>query len=468
MENSKLACLLKKLDGYQWRSLSTFVESPFHNTNEEVISLFRYLHLAWQEGFSEKALIRETAYAELFPNQPYHYQHLNQLMSNLLKLAEKWLALQQLENAQPLLEILKAEELLKLGLDKHYRQAGRTATEALNNYPIHSEQYYYSYKLKSLEELHFVKQNQRRANPALQQASDSLDDFYALNKLRYSCEMLNRQRLFWPQTYHFPMMDALIAHLRSQDLRQKVLLQLYFQLFLLLSEEQETHQNFDRYVAIFDEYRQKISKEEARALLYYAINFCIGKVRYGERAYAEKLFGLYQRGLNEKILLESDSLSPWTYKNMVKLGLNLKKYDWVEWFVRHFAPYLPQKERKDAMHYNLAELYFFQGRHEAALGELREVEFTDIHYNLGGKALLAKIYYEAKQWEALESLLASFLVFLRRNKAVSQKVKEPYTNFVRLLSTIIRSLPERYGDLAQKIKEVKVINNRDWLLQQLE
>ncbi|HQU61349.1 MAG TPA: hypothetical protein PLU64_19205, partial [Saprospiraceae bacterium] len=333
MENSKLACLLKKLDGYQWRSLSTFVESPFHNTNEEVISLFRYLHLAWQEGFSEKALIRETAYAELFPNQPYHYQHLNQLMSNLLKLAEKWLALQQLENAQPLLEILKAEELLKLGLDKHYRQAGRTATEALNNYPIHSEQYYYSYKLKSLEELHFVKQNQRRANPALQQASDSLDDFYALNKLRYSCEMLNRQRLFWPQTYHFPMMDALIAHLRSQDLRQKVLLQLYFQLFLLLSEEQETHQNFDRYVAIFDEYRQKISKEEARALLYYAINFCIGKVRYGERAYAEKLFGLYQRGLNEKILLESDSLSPWTYKNMVKLGLNLKKYDWVEWFV---------------------------------------------------------------------------------------------------------------------------------------
>jgi tetratricopeptide (TPR) repeat protein len=153
---------------------------------------------------------------------------------------------------------------------------------------------------------------------------------------------------------------------------------------------------------------------------------------------------------------------------MVKLGLNLKRYSWVESFVKEYADCLPEREMQDALYYNLAELYFFQGKYDAALSQLRHVEFTDVHYKLGGRALLAKIYYEQGQWEALEALLNAFRVFLRRNQAISGEVKAPYRKFIQVITAMVRGLPDSYGPLIRKVRANKAINNRDWLLAQME
>ena len=467
MKKSKLIGLLAKLDGYQWSSLEVFVQSPYHNTNAEIVSLFQYLHTAWQDGLPDNSLDREVAYTRLFPGVAYQYQHLNQLMSNLLKLAENWLAWQRLEKDQALLENLKAQELLKLQLDKHFRQAVRAADRAMEKDPLTSEQYYHRYKLKDLEEQQFISRRLRQHDSTLQRASDALDDFFALQKLRYLCEMLNRQRLI-PQSYRFTFAESLQQHLEGQGLADKPLLELYFQLFLMLSDEDGSSELFNRYVSLFSQYNCLLGQDEARVLLYYAINFCIGRIREGDRAYAVELFNLYNQGIEERILLENETLSPWTYKNMVKLGLNLQRYGWVEQFVKAYAAYLPEPQKEDALHYNLAELYFAQEQYHEALTQLRQVEFSDIHYNLGSKALLAKIYYEQGEWDTLESLLSAFRVFLRRNKDISAKVKAPYVNFVNFLSATLRRLPENYQGLIQKIRGEKAINNRDWLLRQLE
>ncbi len=467
MKNSKLAGLLSKLDGYQWKSLETFVQSPYHNSNPEITALFRYLHSAWQEGFTEENLSREAVYACLFPGSAYRYQRLNQLMSHLLRLAENWLIWQRLEKEPALMESLKAEELLKIKLNKHYRQASRALEKAIEKAPLMPEQYYYRYKLNDLEEQYFASLKLRRADPVLQQASDALDSYFALQKLRYTCEMLNRQGLI-PKEYRFTFDAALQEYLEGQCLTDKPLLRLYYQLYRMLAHEDEAPGPFDQYVALFNQYGSRLGQEEARVLLYYAINFCIGKVRQGERAYASELFRLYNKGIEERILLDNNTLSPWTYKNMVKLGLNLKRYQWVERFVKDYAACLPESEKNDALHYNLAELYFAQGKYEEALTRLRQVEFSDIHYNLGSKALLAKIYYEQAEWDTLESLLNAFRVFLRRNRSISTKVKEPYVNFVSFLSAVLRRLPGNNESLIRKIQEKKAIHNRDWLLRQVE
>ncbi|MCO6478848.1 MAG: hypothetical protein J5I94_19595 [Phaeodactylibacter sp.] len=467
MKKSKLIRLLAKLDGYQWKSLEAFVQSPYHNSNPEITALFRYLHSAWQEGFTEENLSREAVYACLFPGSAYRYQRLNQLMSHLLRLAENWLIWQRLEKEPALMESLKAEELLKLKLDKHYRQASRALEKAIEKAPLKPEQYYYRHKLNDLEEHYFASLKLRRADPVLQQASDALDSYFALQKLRYTCEMLNRQGLI-PQEYRFTFDAALQEYLEGQCLTDKPLLRLYYQLYRMLAHEGEAPGPFDQYVALFNQYGSRLGQEEARVLLYYAINFCIGKVRQGERSYASELFRLYNKGIEESILLDNNTLSPWTYKNMVKLGLNLKRYQWVERFVKDYAACLPESEKNDALHYNLAELHFAQGKYEEALTRLRQVEFSDIHYNLGSKALLAKIYFEQAEWDTLESLLNAFRVFLRRNRSISTKVKEPYVNFVSLLSAVLRRLPGNNESLIRKIQEKKAIHNRDWLLRQVE
>jgi tetratricopeptide (TPR) repeat protein len=256
--------------------------------------------------------------------------------------------------------------------------------------------------------------------------------------------------------------------LSGQDLSPKPLHQLYLYLYQMLQAPARHQETFFKYVGLFRECSARLSPETARPLLYYAINYCIGRIRDGERSFAPHLLQLYQQGIDEEILIEEKQLSPWTYKNMVKLGLNLKRYDWVEDFVKAYSDYLPKDQQQDALHYNLAELYFFRADYESALDQLRQVEFTDIHYNLGSRTLLVKIYYEQGASDALEACLKAFEVFLRRNRSISTKVKTPYVNFIRLSGALLRQLPESYPSLKAKIEATSPINNRDWLLGKLE
>ncbi|MBV6652796.1 MAG: hypothetical protein KI786_03520, partial [Mameliella sp.] len=418
------------------------------------------------QDFQAQSLEREVVFKSVYPRKTYQYQALNQLMSDLLKVAENWLIWKRLQEDPVLAVQIKAEELVKRHLEKHYRQADRKANQLLDTKPYKPGDLLRRHQLLDLAEQQFFQQNTRKPTPFLQGASDKLDDFYCLKKLQYICEMLNRQRLI-QQSFESTLIEPVVAFLSGQDLSKKPAHQLYLYLYYMLSAPADHHETFFKYVALFQSESATMSHEIARPLLYYAINYCIGRIREGERSFAAHLLSLYQQGIDEKILLEEKQISPWTYKNMVKLGLNLKRYDWVEEFVKAYSDYLPKAEQRDALHYNLAELYFFQNKYEAALEQLREVEFTDIHYNLGSRTLLAKIHYEEGTWDALDASLKAFQVFLRRNRSISTKVKTPYTNFIKMLSALVRHLPDNYPQLEKKIKATTPINNRDWLLSKL-
>ncbi len=115
------------------------------------------------------------------------------------------------------------------------------------------------------------------------------------------------------------------------------------------------------------------------------------------------------------------------------------------------------------MHFNLAELYYHQGNFEQAQLHLVRVEFAQWRYGLGAKTLLAKIYYETKEWEALETLLSSFGAYLQRNQRIPRDVKTPYLNFVRILQKITVLPASRRVALLDKIRATRSLTERSWL-----
>ncbi|MFT4665437.1 MAG: hypothetical protein ACI8YQ_002556 [Polaribacter sp.] len=62
---------------------------------------------------------------------------------------------------------------------------------------------------------------------------------------------------------------------------------------------------------------------------------------------------------------------------------------------------------------------------------LTKVEYDDLFLNLGSKLILLKIYFETKEWDALDSLLSSFKIFLYR-KTVMEYHKDNYQNITDL------------------------------------
>ena len=104
------------------------------------------------------------------------------------------------------------------------------------------------------------------------------------------------------------------------------------------------------------------------------------------------------------------------------------------------------------MNYNLVDLYYYKKELGKALEYLHKVEYSDVFYALNSKEMLLKIYYEMNEEEALHNLLASFRIYLKRNKLISDNIRLPYQNFISLLTQTVKSEPHQRSIIIEKIK----------------
>lgn len=466
MENSKLLLLLKTFDASEWRAFKDFVESPYFNKNKELIRLFLYLKKQAGKGFPAAKVQREAVYAAVYPGEPYNEKQLNYTISLLLKLAERFIAVQCFEKSYIEPDYQALTEYSQRHLEKNYAYILQQADVKLEAFPYRNEAYYFQrYLLADVAHTHFSAKNERRYDPALQEAADYFDIYYLIKKLKYACNMLDRQK-FISADYQLHLVSAIKSYLLERDFNAIPALMIYWQLLQMLTEK-EAVIYFNNFRQLLKNHIQLFPPPEARELYGFAINFYIQQIRVGEKQYAQDLMTLYREGIDNQVLLENGRLSPWTFKNMVKLGLGLRQYDWVEQFVLAFSSKLDEDKRQDAYHYNLADLYYHKGNITQTLYHLNQVEFSDISYHVGAKSMLLKIYYENNETEAFLSLVSTFRVFLQRNKRVPKDVKMPYLNFVNLLYELFRHRKTHRSMLEEKIKSTPMLTERQWLLEQL-
>ena len=466
MDNSKLVNLLRTFDKSELRAFQDFMTSPFFNKKEINISLYRILRKAAKDDFPQHKIKREVIYKQLFGNAPYEERQLNHVISEVFRLAEQFISLNAFYASSALPEIFTAQSHLARKQMKAYHHQARKAEEALAKSQYRDNTYYHQkFLLAELAEQHYSGIGLHESNQSLQAASDYFDHYYLSQKLQHVCVMLDRQN-FLPTKYHIPHLLQLEEMLERLDIKGHSAIEVYQALLRVLKKE-SSQQDFEGFKTLLNEVQGILPEQQILRLYLLVINFCVNKIRVGQSSYAQELMQLYMEGIDKGILIEEGKLSPWIYKNIVKLGLGLKRLEWVEKFVKEYSQYLSESLREDAFHFSLADLFFHKKEYDKALVELNKVEFSDIYYNLDAKATLLKIYYEQDETEALLSLLSAFKLFLKRQNAISAPVKESYLNFVYFLGKIHKSGKKQAQPLEAEIKSTKVLNARTWLLQQL-
>lgn len=465
MLNSKLIQVLQTFDSKQRRAFDDFVASPYFNKQSELVNYYRYLKKLAAQDFPAQKLTRQKLFAKILPGQNYDEKQLNYLSSQLLKLVERFIGISRFEGAGILPDYFQLQYCIDHRLEKHYQYGMKTAKKKLEKSAKGNEQYIYQeYLLADLREKHFSSLKERRYDAALQEAADFLDQYYLFKKLYHLCAMLDRQHVVTP-SYDAHFMEDI------QQMVQKLpfdspAIQTLEQLLLSLQAPSEPD-HFRQLRDLLRKYGDYFSKSMLRYLYFSVINFCIRKVRYGEKSYANELMSIYQEGIQNGVLFEDGYLSPWTFKNLVKLGIGLKEYSWTETFIAAYAPKLPPHMQQDALHFNLADLYYALQDYPKAQLHLRQVEFSDVQYSFGAKLTLIKIYFETGQEEALIPLLSSFKIFLQRKKLITKDVKIPYLNFIRLVHKMHKAATSELDELKVEIQHTEMLTARSWLLQQL-
>ncbi len=214
---------------------------------------------------------------------------------------------------------------------------------------------------------------------------------------------------------------------------------------------------------------QAFPQEETKDLYIIAINYCIKKQNKGKSIFIREGFDLYLAGLENEVLLENNTMSVFTYQNIHLLASKLGEFDWVELFLQKYKAFLPAEQRENHYNFNIAQYYFRTKNYPKAMVLLQTIEFSDILHNLDARKMLLVMYYDLKEYDAMDSLMESFKTYLYRQKDLSYH-KESFTNLLRfskkllLLNTMNKTEKEVFR---QEIENCNILAEKSWLLAQI-
>lgn len=461
MATPKLIQYLSTFSAQEVAAMQDFAGGDYFCPRKELRRLLHYLLEQWPD-FPVPACGKARMYQVAYPDNAYDDKLLRYLLSDACRLVELFwgVARYQQDLQQRQLDLLK--EFSMRDLHKMYESKCREAARQKTSRAfIEPEAYKSDYDWAAAEEDYFLRRRQRNFNFQIETASRALDRFYFFQQLAYACGMIERQNIL-EGVYVLPFTEHWLKHLEEKDFFNDAQISLYYSILLMQRHEDERY--FNLLLDKIDAYAGQISAPVKRSAYLAAINFCARNIRRGLSTYVSSALDIYIKGLKDKALLENGELSPWTFNNVIKLALRMKRYDWTATFMQTYERYLPESFRQDALHYNRAELFYHTNRPEEAQEALLKVSYSDLNYYLGARVLLAKIYFEKQEIEPLISLLAAFTIFLKRNKEISEAIRQTYLNFCTFLLKITKRKTGKSHEIRNLIQSTQPLTDREWLL----
>lgn len=471
MKNSQLLIALQTLSDKEKDRFEQFLQSPYHNQLQKARDLWTFLKDKKSEACADKAVV----FAQIWPKEKFHDQHMRDVISQLFRLLKQFLILEEQQKDERRQKILLLRQLKKRRLKRSFRIEAKALSRALDQ-SEHRERKYWQHSLWLAEEEDefFGLQAVRKADNRLQEKMYALDRYYLIEKFQQACEMLNRQRIVEVR-YQMPLLTSLIGELKTnaQAYLEEPTIQIYLQVLLTLKGEARYQELAEKLIHA----PSFLAEEEARALFKYAQNHCIRQSNAGKSEFLEELFRLYKLQLENKLLFRAGEMSHTDFKNIVTVSLRLKAFDWTQNFIQQYHERVVEPYRTNVYRFCQASYHYEKGEMRAALSELQGLEFTDVYYQISARILLLKVFYRQEDQEAARYSIKAFEGFLKRNKELPVRLRQSHLKFLTWTRRLLR-LQDKKFVLGEKefekqqqkfcntlLKE-KQISNKTWLMEE--
>lgn len=451
-----------------------FAHSPYHHKHEETRALISLLGELYPE-FSAAKCERTQLWQRLFPSCSHDQAKLALLFTYAWRLAKAFLVAEALEEDTNYQQVALLQQLRHRKLYPSYDKVWKKA-RAQHARRTQWDTRYYRATIELMEEgnLHYVQAGTQDDNRLLQEKEQALDHYYLLEKLRGAVEMQVRRKIL-PLDYSARLLESVLQEIRQNEAayRDSPAIQVYYALYLLM--QQQTLASFRQVRALFRQHETRFAADEQAAIYIYLQNYCIGRInQFNDETYLRELFHLYQEQLERKLLHEDGHLIEWHYKNIVTTGIRLGELKWVGLFIENSRDELAPAARDNAYRFNRAAYAHAVRDYDQVLELLTQVEYSDLRYNLGSKALLLRTYYELEAYEALHALVESFRQYLQRNNLMAASRRSGYYHLFRLTRRLA-ALRNRQSFVSREkglkslnkiktdLRETDSIFNRQWL-----
>ncbi|MCH2043000.1 MAG: hypothetical protein MK212_02580 [Saprospiraceae bacterium] len=462
MSKHQVIDILRRFSKIERKRFGLFINSPYHNSSTHLVKLSEYI-------LNEKIIRLEDLYQLLYPSQVYKRQTINNLLSMLQKQINQFLELEfqaknkQVEQTLNLLSIYRKRKLPKA----YHKQEIQLKKQLVQAEILDVEGHYLHYQ----KELEWYTQ-QESINPIaannLQQLMHHFDIHYIANTLRYAVIALAHQRVS-QKKYSFALLDVILAKIEQENYLEEPCIALYYYAYQVMHEGNDI--NFNQLKEKIMEYWKVFDEEMIRSLLRVSINYCIRQINKSRSDFLAEIFELYQFGVEKKYLFEDGELSRFTYKNIVSTAIKLKAYQQLKDFIDQHTQDLHPKYQKDYHDFCLAKWYYVsQKNHPKAIELLSRIDLEDLWLQIDTKVTLAKVYYESKEYEALDYLLDSFKRYIKRHKKLSPVYQNSYLQFISFLQQLTKLTMDKKNaqeSLKKALLDAQRLPEKSWLLEQL-
>ncbi|HRI60801.1 MAG TPA: hypothetical protein PK228_13780, partial [Saprospiraceae bacterium] len=410
MTSSLLIRTFKHLSSKDQRALCDFARCGIFNHRDDVIRLCDYLTANMGKPVP-KAFVAESLHAAAYPGKTFDNKQLRHVMSYVLDVVRRYLALTEWQTDDAEQQRCLVRALRNRGLDQLFEKEWQRAHFASQENPVRDARYHFKRYQLHQENLEHTARRERSARLNLQPLPDELTTFYVSEMLRHACTALMHQAVAG-QAYRIDLLKVILEAAGQEEMLQIPAVAVYYHAYRML-ESPDAAEPFERLKVLLAEHENRFAPEEMRGLYLMAINGCIRHMDAGRRTYIREAFDLYKTALERDFLTENGVLSGFTYKNILRVSVALGEHEWAEQFLEQHRIALHPNERDNLYRYNLAYLRFQQHDYARAMPLLRQTEVDDPLNNLDARRMLLRSYYELGEWEALESLLQSFSIYLR-------------------------------------------------------
>lgn len=477
MKDSNLISILRTFSDIEIKEFENFVNSPFFNKNQNVVKLNDLILLEYP--FPDHSRLSKTILHEkIYPGAEFSDENIKTLIYLLTRLAEQYLSYKEHNSNKygPQLNLLS--ELDGRNLDKQFMKHQKKidkllSEEKFNELGILKQKVSYDlikrdFYIKRGDENTF---NQMDSNVLKNTVTIFLMElFRSYNSLKRKAILsIGNDIDFHEGLINSINLEEVFSILKKHNLPDFELVELYHLSYLLLKEP-GNKQNYRNFADRFQKSFNNINKNE----LYLLSTLHVNAVQYvwelDNLDFAEESLEAYKILISLYEYSGDTYLRSAVYRNVLRLGVQLKHFEWVENFITEYAPKLHPNEITNMKHYSDAYLAFAKGEYGISLEHSSKVNFNTFQMKYHLRNLQLMSFFELAEFEPALSLIDSYRHFIHKEKYFSLSIKKSYLDFIKYTEEMIKLQDTgknvNYRELRAKVSGSNPMRKK-WLLEKI-
>ena len=478
MKNTKLIQLLKTFELHEINEFGKFVNSPFHNESTKLVNLYNFLKRFYPE-FDDDILKKENIYKQLYGESKYDDKKLRDRFSDLLKLAEEYLAFSNMKKNPVDFKTHTLNEFSDRNLVIHFDKKYGEIKKIIQNTPVKDESLFYNeYQLSS------IKTDFYESSLLLGKSGSHLDEvklnilqflrFFTAVMLRYY-SVINNAKGFINYNGEYILFEPVIKFLNENNLEQYPLIKA-FRLMLKLNKNHDDTESFYELKKLYKKCGSSLSLNDKIMITTELHNQANNRLIRGIPGFVKERFDIVKLQIEDETYPRHNGfMGREHFFSTIASAAAAGRMDWARKFIFEFSPKVVADQRENASLWAKGFLFYSDKKYDAALNELGKISTGDYISYLRVKVLTSQIYYDNVEFENLFSLIDSFKHYTASNKHIPEHLKRRYNNFMNMLFklTLLNNNKDDYkvSKLTDELRELAEINSvpyQPWLLERAE